>query len=187
STVEVTEGSWMSRFCATEITPAVRQLARPTRRYSIGVMPLSSAANVSGWSASKTNSVLWFWSAPRPKYGWILVVLWTPLPLAHEELAFQVNCAASGAPFSTSRASSKACTFTPFVAVVIGSFSPFSGYRNSYLDDRQYSTGDRLTYPPWCSQSRRPRPVRSARSRRNTSICRNRSSLTAGESCTRFA
>src|SRR5215472_1409522 len=67
STVEVTERNWMSRFCATEITPAVRQLARPTRRYSIGVMPLSSAANVSGWSASKTNSVLWFCSCPSPK------------------------------------------------------------------------------------------------------------------------
>ena len=29
----------MPRFCATAATPAVRQLARPTRTYSIGVMP----------------------------------------------------------------------------------------------------------------------------------------------------
>jgi len=34
-----------------DATPAVRQLARPTMRYSIGVMPLSVAAKTSGWSA----------------------------------------------------------------------------------------------------------------------------------------
>ena len=58
STVEVTERSWMPRFSATEATPAVRQLARPTMRYSIGVMPLSVAAKIYGWSASNTASCL---------------------------------------------------------------------------------------------------------------------------------
>src|SRR5215813_2010836 len=78
STVDSTERSWMPRFCATDATPAVRQLASPTRRYSIGVMPLSVAANTSGWSASNTASLLWLCSAPRPKKFWIEVVLWTP-------------------------------------------------------------------------------------------------------------
>ena len=41
STVASTERNWMPRFCATDATPAVRQPARPTRRYSIGVMALS--------------------------------------------------------------------------------------------------------------------------------------------------
>ena len=41
STVASTERSWMPRFCATDATPAVRQLASPTSRYSIGVIPLS--------------------------------------------------------------------------------------------------------------------------------------------------
>src|SRR5690606_19718042 len=66
SSLASTERSWMPRFWATEATPAVRQLARPTRRYSIGVMALSWAANVSGWSASRTVSVLWLCSSPRP-------------------------------------------------------------------------------------------------------------------------
>jgi len=43
STVDSTERSWIPRFSATDATPAVRQLASPTSRYSIGVMPLSSA------------------------------------------------------------------------------------------------------------------------------------------------
>src|SRR6185312_10451684 len=53
--------------CALDATPALRQLARPTRRYSIGVMPSSVAAKVSGWSASNTDCCLWFCSWPRPK------------------------------------------------------------------------------------------------------------------------
>src|SRR3984957_13670702 len=48
STVDSTERSWIPRFWATDATPAVRQLASPTRRYSIGVLPPSGAANVSG-------------------------------------------------------------------------------------------------------------------------------------------
>ena len=48
STVASTERSWIPRFCATAATPAVRQLASPTRMYSIGVIPLSSAAKTSG-------------------------------------------------------------------------------------------------------------------------------------------
>ena len=43
-----TERSWMPRFCATAATPAVRQLARPTSTYSIGVTPRSSDAKISG-------------------------------------------------------------------------------------------------------------------------------------------
>ena len=58
STVDSTERSWMPRFSATEAIPPVRQLARPTRRYSIGVMPPSSAAKTSGWSASNVHSCL---------------------------------------------------------------------------------------------------------------------------------
>ncbi len=38
----------MPRFCATAATPAVRQLASPTSRYSTGVTPLSSEAKISG-------------------------------------------------------------------------------------------------------------------------------------------
>ena len=48
STVDSTERSWIPRFWATDATPAVRQLASPTRRYSIGVIPLSVAAKTSG-------------------------------------------------------------------------------------------------------------------------------------------
>src|SRR5262245_15584630 len=107
----------MPRFCATDATPAVRQLARPTSRYSIGVMPMSVAANTSGWSASNTASVLWVCSSPNPKKFWILVVLCTPF--SHLDDARQVNWAASGAPRNTSRASSSASTLTPFATVVM--------------------------------------------------------------------
>src|ERR1022692_4619259 len=89
STVDSTERNWMPRFSATDATPAVRQLARPTRRYSIGVMPLSSAAKTSGWSASNTDPSLWLCSSPRPKKLWTLIVLWTPL--CHVADARQVN------------------------------------------------------------------------------------------------
>ena len=37
SSVAETDFSWISRFCATAATPAVRQLARPTSTYSTGV------------------------------------------------------------------------------------------------------------------------------------------------------
>ncbi len=57
----------MPRFWATAATPAVRQLASPTSTYSIGVIPLSSDAKISGWSASNVVSVLCFCSWPRPK------------------------------------------------------------------------------------------------------------------------
>src|ERR1700691_5709664 len=124
STVDSTERSWMPRFSATDAIPPVRQLARPTRRYSIGVMPSSSAAKTSGWSASNVHSCLWLCSSPRPKKLWTLIVLCTPL--CHLADARQVNWAASGAPFSTSRASSSACTLTPLVTVVISADSPLA-------------------------------------------------------------
>ena len=89
STVDSTERSWMPRFSATDATPAVRQLARPTRRYSIGVMPLSAAAKTSGWSASNAHSALWVCSCPRPKKLWTLIVLCTPV--CHLADARQVN------------------------------------------------------------------------------------------------
>ena len=114
----------MPRFSATDAIPPVRQLARPTRRYSIGVMPLSSAAKTSGWSASNDHSSLWLCSSPRPKKLWTLIVLWTPL--CHLADARQVNWAASGAPFSTSRASSSACTLTPLVTVVMSPDVPLA-------------------------------------------------------------
>ncbi len=117
STVASTERSWMPRFCATEATPPVRQLVSPTRRYSIGVMPLSGAAKTSGWSASNCVSVLWVCSSPSPKKFWIDTLVCTPP--CHVEEARQVNCAASGAPFNASRASSRACTLTPLSAVPV--------------------------------------------------------------------
>src|SRR5262245_17474639 len=47
----------------------------------------------------------------------MFVRLW--VPFCHLQDARQVNFAASGAPFSASRASSNACTFTPLLHVVI--------------------------------------------------------------------
>src|SRR6187402_2592231 len=48
SSVALTERNWIERFWATAAMPAVRQEARPTRTYSTGVAPLSSAAKTSG-------------------------------------------------------------------------------------------------------------------------------------------
>ncbi len=141
STVDSTERSWMPRFSATDATPAVRQLARPTRRYSIGVMPLSVAAKTSGWSASNTDSALWLCSSPRPKKLWTLI--WLCTPLCHLADARQVNWAASGAPFSTSRASSSACTLTPLVTVVMSPDTPlacFSIFPMEMLDNTPAAT-----------------------------------------------
>ena len=61
-----TERNWTLRAWATAATPAVRQLARPARTISTGVAALSSAAKISGWSASNAYLVLCFCSAPRP-------------------------------------------------------------------------------------------------------------------------
>src|ERR1039458_4023348 len=135
ATVDSPERSWMPRCCATDATPPVRQLARPTRRYSIGVMPLSSAAKTSGWTASNVHSSLWLCSSPRPKKLWTLIVLWTPL--CHLADARQVNWAASGAPFSTSRASSNACTLTPLVTsvVMLGDAPSLPGFPIKTLDN----------------------------------------------------
>src|SRR5580693_5778620 len=130
STTDSTERSWMPRFSATDAIPPVRQLARPTRRYSIGVMPLSSAAKTSGWSASNDHSSLWLCSSPRPKKLWTFIVLWTPP--CHLADARQVNWAASGAPFRTSRASSSACTLTPLVTVVMSLDAPSPIYPDEF-------------------------------------------------------
>src|SRR5215203_1502642 len=120
SSCDSTERSCTPRFCATAATPAVRQLASPTRTYSIGVMPLSSDAKISGWSASNEVCVLCCCSCPRPKKLWTSVLLC--VPFCHLQDARHVNCVASGAPFNASRASSSACTFTPLlhVAIAIG-------------------------------------------------------------------
>ena len=79
----------MPRFSATDATPADRQLARPTSRYSIGVMPLSVAAKTSGWSAWKTDSCRWLCSSPSPKKFSTLISLCTPV--CHFDDARQVN------------------------------------------------------------------------------------------------
>src|ERR1700728_38745 len=52
------------------------------------------------------------------------MVVWTPP--CHLDDARQVNCAASGAPFSTSRASRSACTLTPLSATAVMSPHPLS-------------------------------------------------------------
>src|ERR1700684_2883710 len=130
STTDSPERSGLPRFSATDAMPPVRQLARPTWRYSIGVMPTSVAAKTSGWSASKTDSCLWFCSAPRPKKSLTVMVAGTPP--CHLEDARQVNWAASGAPFRTSRASSSACTLTPLVTVVMSLDAPSPIYPDEF-------------------------------------------------------
>jgi hypothetical protein len=94
-------------------------------------MPLSSAAKTSGWSAAKVDSVLWVCSWPRPKNFWMVVVLCTPL--SHLEDARQVNWAASGAPLSTSRASSSAFTLTPLSTVVMSRSSSITAVDRVFL------------------------------------------------------
>src|ERR1700722_1826000 len=130
STIDSTERSWMPRFSATDATPADRQLARPTSRYSIGVMPLSVAAKTSGWSAWKTDSCRWLCAPPSPKKFSTLISLCTPV--CHFDDARQVNWAASGAPFRTSRASSSACTLTPLVTVVMSLDAPSPIYPDEF-------------------------------------------------------
>ena len=186
STVASTERSWMPRFCATDATPAVRQPARPTSRYSIGVMPLSSAAKTSGWSASNIDSVLCSAPAPRPKKFWTVVVLATPF--FQVEVARQVNCAASGAPLSTSRASSSAWTLTPFSAgllsVVVMLRCPLCLLiiPIGIADITPGATW--ATLAPMALSQTSP-PGRSAVSRRSTSICPNRCGWTADATCIR--
>ena len=74
-------------------------------------MPLSVGREHLRVVGVEDRSVLWVCSSPRPKKFWIVVVLCTPF--CHCDVARQVNWAASGAPLSTSRASSSACTLTP--------------------------------------------------------------------------
>src|ERR1700691_2671462 len=130
STTDSTERNWMPRFSATDAMPPVRQLPRPTRRYSIGVMPSSVAAKTSGWSASNVHSSLWLCSSPRPKK--LCTLIWLSTPLCHLADARQVNWAASGAPFRTSRASSSACTLTPLVTVVMSLDAPSPIYPDEF-------------------------------------------------------
>ena len=78
SIVAVTDLSWMSRYWATAATPAVRQLAKPTRTYSTGVAPMSAEAKTSGWSASKVKVFWRLCSSPRPKKLWTVEWLWVP-------------------------------------------------------------------------------------------------------------
>ena len=111
STVAVTVLSWISRYWATAATPAVRQLASATSTYSAGVAPWSSEAKHSGWSASKLNVDRWGCSWPRPEKLSTVERLW--VPCTHEQVARQVNSAASGAAVSASRAPSSAAVLTP--------------------------------------------------------------------------
>ena len=118
STVASTERSWMPRFCATEATPAVRQLARPTSRYSIGrdaVVLGGEHRGVVGVE-HRLGLVALLLRRDRRSSGSSMVLC---TPFCHLEVARQVNWAASGAPFSTSRASSSAWTLTPLSAVVV--------------------------------------------------------------------
>ena len=59
--------------------PAVRQPPSATSTYSTGVIPLSCAANCSGWSMSKANVLLCVCSSPKPKKVWTSERLWVPL------------------------------------------------------------------------------------------------------------
>src|SRR5580692_4122378 len=111
SIVAVTDRSWMPRNWATEATPAARQPTRPTSTNSTGVAPLSSESKHSGWSTSNSYVARWCCSAPRPVKPSTVEWLW--VPLRQVQLARQVNWAASGAPDSAPRASSRAWTFTP--------------------------------------------------------------------------
>src|ERR1700689_249850 len=162
STVDSTDRSWMPRFSATDAIPPVRQLARPTRRYSIGVMPPSSAAKTSGWSASNVHSSLWFCSAPRPKK--LCTFIWLCTPPCHLADARQVNWAASGAPFRTSRASSSACTLTPLVTVVMSLDAPSPIYPDEFPMGLIDNTPAPTSYD---SSHVRPRPDVRGRLRRD--------------------
>jgi hypothetical protein len=106
STVDSTERSWMPRFCATDATPA-GQAARQAdeevldrrdavvlRREDLGVVGVERPLFLVALLLAEAEEV------------WTLIVLWTPF--CHLDDARQVNWAASGAPFSTSRASSSA-------------------------------------------------------------------------------
>ena len=74
-----TDRSWIWRCCATAAMPAVRQPPSATNTYSTGVIPLSCAANCSGWSMSKANVLLCVCSSPKPKKVWTSERLWVPL------------------------------------------------------------------------------------------------------------
>ena len=90
-----------------------------------------------------------------------LVVLCTPF--CHLEDARQVNCAASGAPFSTSRASSSAWTLTPLSTVVMSRDALSVWLPDSYRDTADNTpAGDRAMIAPMARQPRRSRPARSA-------------------------
>ena len=91
--------------------PAVRQPPSATSTYSTGVIPLSCAANCSGWSMSKANVLLCVCSSPKPKKVWTSERLW--VPLTHDTVERHWNWAACGASANTSRAPSRASTFTP--------------------------------------------------------------------------
>ena len=70
-------------------------------------------------------SVLCCCSWPRPKKPWTFVLLC--VPFCHLQDARHVNFAASGAPFSASRASSSAWTLTPLLTLAIAIVKPLSG------------------------------------------------------------
>ena len=78
-----TDRSWICRCCATAAMPAVRQPPSATSTYSTGVIPLSCAANCSGWSMSKANVLLCGCSSPKPKKVWTSERLCVPLHPGH--------------------------------------------------------------------------------------------------------
>ena len=116
----------MPRCWATAAMPAVRQPPRATSTYSTGVMPLSCAANCSGWSMSKANVLECVCSSPKPEKVWTSASLC--VPLTQVTLDRHWNWAISGASANASRAPSRAATLTPLSTtdvVMVCSFDRF--------------------------------------------------------------
>ena len=107
--------------------------------YSTGVMPLSSEAKISGWSASNDVSVLWVCSSPRPKKSFTFALA-VGAVLTHLQEARQVNFAASGASFNASRASRSAWTLTPLSDGRHGHVIPFRALIEGCSEPRDSTT-----------------------------------------------
>ena len=115
----------MPRCWATAAMPAVRQPPSATSTYSTGVIPLSCAANCSGWSMSKPKLRECRCSSPKP---WkVSTSARLCVPLTQDTVERHWNRAISGASANASRAPSRASTFTPLsmtdVVMLVSSIS----------------------------------------------------------------
>src|SRR5262245_34853206 len=110
-TMELTSVSLIPRAAAMLARPAVRQVARAWRTYSIGVGPLSWPTRMAGWSASKVKVRSWVRSSPTPKNPWMVLRLW--VPVSHWLLARNWKAAASGAALTASRVAKRVAVSTP--------------------------------------------------------------------------